>query len=154
MRTLSSADPGAGVLIGGPLRSAELPYLRGVRLLGQTSRKWAQPIEIRYDDPGATVDGIDDVMLEALEAEVAPGDLLTVVYTSGSSATPKAVMHTHGAVLRNTSPVIGQGSYTTFPGRVLGLTPFFWVGGFQNVAGALQSGAAILTLEHLHLENA
>jgi hypothetical protein len=58
-------------------------------------------------------------------------------------------MHSQGTVLRKTAPAVGTGMDATFPGRVLSYMPFFWIGGLQSVAGSLQSGAAVLTLERL-----
>ena len=36
-----------------------------------------------------------------------------------------------------------------FPGRVLNLMPFFWIGGMQELLSSMQSGATLLTLERL-----
>ncbi len=131
------------------LRIAEVPYLRSIWLRGESARTWAKNFAVSTDVAIDAVDGFDDEFLEAHEAEVTPADDLHVTFTSGSSASPKAVVHTHGAVLRKTAPVANAGLDTTFPGRVLCLMPFFWVGGVQMVAGALQSGAAVLTLERI-----
>lgn len=133
----------------GRLRLKELPYLRSVWLLGDSDRRWVEPFTLDKDDPELVVDGFDEELLAAHEAQVSPADDLHVTFTSGSSASPKAVLHTHGAVIRKTAPVANAGLDATFPGRVLSLMPFFWVGGVQMVAGALQSGAAILTLERI-----
>lgn len=131
------------------LRMTEVPYLRSVWILGESTRTWAKSFAISSDRSSYAIDGFDDQILEAHEAEVTPADDLHVTFTSGSSASPKAVVHTHGAVLRKTAPVANAGLDTTFPGRVLSLMPFFWVGGIQMLAGALQSGAAVLTLERI-----
>ena len=76
-----------------------------------------------------------------------PADPLTVVFTSGTTADPKAVIHSQGSVLRKTAPVTDSALNAMFGGRVLSLMPFFWVGGMQEVFAALQSGAALLVLE-------
>ncbi len=151
---LEESIPGLASADGSPLRVVELPYLRSVWLLGQSQRPWARPFAVTPEDADAEVDGIDDAFLEAVEAAVTPADLLTVVFTSGTTADPKGVIHTHGATLRKTAPVANAGLDTTFPGRVLNFMPFFWIGGLQNVVGALQSGAAVLSLERLDAEAA
>ena len=91
-----------------------------------------------------TIDGVDDVLLEAVEAEVSPADPLTVVFTSGTTADPR----------RWCTPRVG---YCARPagsrrcvgchdgGRVLSLMPFFWIGGMQEVLAAPQSGATLVT---------
>ncbi|MBO0730661.1 MAG: acyl--CoA ligase [Acidimicrobiaceae bacterium] len=145
---LEEAIPGLESSSGGPLRLPELPYLRSVRLLAPTGRRWADVSELSTSDTH-DVDGIDDSLLAAVEREVTPADLMLVVFTSGTTAEPKGVIHTQGAVLRKTAPVVGAGMDASFPGRPLSYMPFFWIGGIQSVAGALQSGAAVLTLERL-----
>jgi acyl-CoA synthetase (AMP-forming)/AMP-acid ligase II len=146
---LEEAVPGLSSCSSGHLRIAEVPYLRSIWLLGESARNWAQNFAVSSGAISHSIDGFDDELLEAHEAEVTPADDLHVTFTSGSSASPKAVVHTHGAVLRKTAPVANAGLDTTFPGRALSLMPFFWVGGIQMVAGALQSGAAVLTLEKI-----
>jgi acyl-CoA synthetase (AMP-forming)/AMP-acid ligase II len=138
----------------GRLRLREAPFLRSIWILGDTDRPWADHITVSAAEADATIDGIDDAILEAAEAEVTPGDPMVVVFTSGSSADPKAVIHTHGAVLRKTEPS-SQGSIDLdFAGRMLNLMPFFWIGGLQMAAGALQGGGAVLTIERLEAASA
>jgi acyl-CoA synthetase (AMP-forming)/AMP-acid ligase II len=86
-------------------------------------------------------------LLDAVEAQVAPSDPILVVFTSGTTADPKAVVHSHGSVIRKMSREANAGLNAMFGGRVLCLMPFFWVGGMQEVLAALQSGAALITLE-------
>jgi acyl-CoA synthetase (AMP-forming)/AMP-acid ligase II len=149
---LEEAIPGLATAAPGHLRIAELPYLRSVRLLGPTTRPWAERSEITPDGADEEIDGVDDTLLETVEAEVRPSDPLVVVFTSGTTSDPKGVIHTHGAVVRKTAPMVGHALDSSFPGRPLCLTPFFWVGGVQQVAGALQSGATILTVERIEAE--
>ncbi len=146
---LEDAFPRLAASSSDHLRIAEVPYLRSIWLLGESARTWAKNFAVSTDAVSHAIDGFDDEFLQAHEAEVTPADYLHVTFTSGSSASPKAVVHTHGAVLRKTAPVANAGLDATFPGRVLSLMPFFWVGGVQMVAGALQSGAAVLTLERI-----
>jgi acyl-CoA synthetase (AMP-forming)/AMP-acid ligase II len=137
------------------LRMPTHPYLRSVRLLGPSSRTWAGRLDIETgQDTTEVFAGFDDAMLAAVEAEVSAADPVLAVLTSGTSAEPKAVVHTHGAVIRKTSPVANAALNAPFGGRVLSLMPFFWVGGMQELLGALQSGAAVVTLERLDAEAA
>jgi acyl-CoA synthetase (AMP-forming)/AMP-acid ligase II len=151
---LEEAIPGLASSTASHLRIAELPYLRSVRLLGASTRSWADRSEITPELADDDVDGVDDAMLESVEAEVRAADPLLVVFTSGTTADPKGVIHTHGTVVRKTAPMVGHALDASFPGRPLCLLPFFWVGGLQAVVGALQSGATILTIEKIEAERA
>ena len=76
-----------------------------------------------------------------------PSDELLMIWTSGSAADPKGVVHTHGAAVRKVAPQVGLGLRPSSPGRVFTTMPLFWVGGPQSLLGALYSGAAILCQE-------
>jgi acyl-CoA synthetase (AMP-forming)/AMP-acid ligase II len=114
------------------LRLAALPYLRRVRVLGESTRPWALSIA---DD-----EQVADELLERVEAEVTPADLLVLIQTSGSTAAPKGVLHTHGAVFRKTAVGIGAGP-------IYLAMPFFWVGGLLVLCAALQNGSTLVCQE-------
>ncbi|MEU9273114.1 class I adenylate-forming enzyme family protein [Streptomyces sp. NPDC048251] len=146
---LEKALPALAGAVPGRLRVPEAPYLRSIRLVGESTRGWAEPFEIRTGNGVDEIDGVDDRLLEAVEAEVTPADPIVVVFTSGTTADPKGVVHSQGAVLRKTAPTSDAALNAIFGGRVLCFMPFFWIGGMQEVLAALQSGAAVLTLERL-----
>jgi acyl-CoA synthetase (AMP-forming)/AMP-acid ligase II len=112
------------------------PYLRQVFVLGTSDRSWALTLDI-YHDPGT----ISDALFEQIEAEVTPADLLVLIQTSGSTAEPKGVLHTHGAAFRTVAagPVI--------PGPIFLSMPFFWVGGLLSLWSALHNGATLVCQE-------
>lgn len=151
---LEEAVPGLAASTPGRLRVPDLPYLRSIWLLGGSRRPWAQGVDVSPSGASDPVEGVDDVLLEAIEAEVTPADAFVVVFTSGTAAEPKGVVHTHGAALRKTAPAADAALNAIFGGRVLSLMPFFWVGGLQEVLAAPQSGAALLVLERLDIEAA
>src|SRR5690606_17821295 len=72
-----------------PLHLPAAPYLR---------RVWLDPC----DDAPAEPD-VDEQLLAEVEAEVRPSDRLMMIHTSGATAEPKAVLHTHGAQVRHSS---------------------------------------------------
>jgi acyl-CoA synthetase (AMP-forming)/AMP-acid ligase II len=84
-------------------------------------------------------------IVDALAATVTSSDPMVVMFTSGSSGTPKGVMHSHGNALGAvasglTSRCIDSDTRLYLP------MPFFWVGGFgSGVLSALLAGATLVT---------
>jgi len=145
---LEEAVPSLADGHGQSLRDPEVPYLREIWMVGGSDRPWATSVVLdELDEPAA----ITDELLANVEAEVSPADPLLVIYTSGSSADPKAVVHTHGAAIRKVQAHLGMCLPGSFPGRTFCAMPFFWVGGPQELLGALHSGAAIVTQERFEV---
>lgn len=116
------------------------PYLRAVWTSGVAGRPWCGDVETlagRGDEVG------DGLLLE-VESEVRPADAMVMVFSSGSTADPKAVVHTHGAVIRHAHNV-GQ-MRDLIPEDVLYTPmPLFWVGGFSfTLVGAMHVGATLV----------
>ncbi len=84
-------------------------------------------------------------IVDALAATVTPSDPMVVMFTSGSSGTPKGVVHSHGNALGAVAS--GLASRCIDAGTRLYLPmPFFWVGGFgSGVLSALVAGATLVT---------
>jgi len=134
---LEHAIPGLSECGSPALFLPDVPYLRTIAVMGRCTRAWATPV---VDDHGSSEE-IADELLDAVEREVVPADEMVVIFTSGSASEPKAVVHTQGAVFRKTSlptPGVAPPGGCAFVGQ-----PFFWVGGLQNLASAIQSGATL-----------
>ena len=154
LRALEASFEGLADHGPGPLRLTSAPYLRSIWLLGDATAAdppWATPAGL-FDTPTPSV---DTALLAAIENEVTPADLLLSICTSGSSADPKVVVHTHGVAVRKVHPETGLGLPSSIPDeRVLVVMPFFWVGGPQCLLGALHSGSPIICQERLDPEAA
>jgi acyl-CoA synthetase (AMP-forming)/AMP-acid ligase II len=114
--------------IGGLDRVA-LPSLRNVW--------WRDELEAGTD--------IDAELARAMEARVTPADDLVVIFTSGSSGSPRGVVHSQGGAIRQTAA--GLAARCVRAGTRLYLPmPLFWVGGFGGgLISALVAGATLLT---------
>jgi acyl-CoA synthetase (AMP-forming)/AMP-acid ligase II len=84
-------------------------------------------------------------IVRAMEERVRPADDMVVLFTSGSTSTPKGVIHTHGGGLRATAN--GLGVRCVGPGDRLYIPmPMFWTGGFSSgLITAAVAGATLLT---------
>jgi acyl-CoA synthetase (AMP-forming)/AMP-acid ligase II len=125
----------------------EAPYLRSIWLCGRGERPWATvtPGVWELDDESA----VDDRLLASVESEVTPADALVIVTTSGATAEPKAVVHTHGAEVGH-AWTMAQLYELTEEDRTFTNMPFFWVGGLTVVVlSHLHVGAAVVTVERM-----
>lgn len=141
-RNIEAALPGLGQADPAALRLPAAPYLRSVWLDDSAGLPWARSIEdllARADGPNAP----DAALLAAAEDEVVPGDDACVVYTSGSTAAPKAVVHGQWAVARQ-PPVLATYFDVQPSDRTLSLLPAFWMGGISATLQVLSTGSTLV----------
>jgi acyl-CoA synthetase (AMP-forming)/AMP-acid ligase II len=131
------ADALPGLAEGDSAISLEaVPFLRRVHVWPGCDMPWSMPW------PGGT--GSSAPLTSAVEQEVRPSDDLVLVTTSGTTALPKSVAHTHGSLVRH-AYILARHRGVTSADRIYSPMPFFWVGGLTMVVlQALSTGAAIL----------
>ena len=129
----------------GELRSPRFPHLRGVVALGlDQAHGAAEPWEA-FLGRGA---GVAMDVLDAAAAEVTPADHAVIIYTSGTTAVPKGVLHPHRAPAVQSWRFARQLRLDPSV-RVWSAFPFFWSAGLVMVMGAtLAAGGCIVLQEH------
>jgi acyl-CoA synthetase (AMP-forming)/AMP-acid ligase II len=129
----------------GVLRSPRFPHLRRVVALGlDDGRGAAEPWETFLE----LGDGVGEDVLDAAAAEVMPADHALIIYTSGTTAVPKGVLHPHrGPAIQSWR--FAQQLRLDPSVRVWSAFPFFWSAGLVMVMGAtLAAGGCIVLQEH------
>ena len=131
---LSAGTPGA-------LRCAALPQLRRIACLGSEGCGFQS-----FDELLALGGDVSEELLSAIGDEVHPADEGLIVYTSGTTAHPKGVLHLQRAA------VIQSWRFAEAMGlqpddRVWTAQPFFWTAGIAMSLGATMAAGACLLLE-------
>jgi acyl-CoA synthetase (AMP-forming)/AMP-acid ligase II len=157
---LEKALPGLVNQSAGRLALPSHPYLRRIAMWGESGKSWAsQGPDPLSELPRAP--GLDRDFLRKIEEQVTPGDLLMAICTSGSTAEPKIVVHTHGSVIRATQAFRPFLRIAPDERNYSGL-PLFWLGGLNvNLLPVMYEGACMVfapsprvqdVLETLHQE--
>jgi acyl-CoA synthetase (AMP-forming)/AMP-acid ligase II len=93
---------------------------------------------------GAPADAADASLLDAMERDVDESDPLAIVYTSGSTAAPKGVVHTHFSLLAHQA-ALNEIRGLTKADKLFCNSPFFWIGGIAfAVLATLLAGATLV----------
>jgi acyl-CoA synthetase (AMP-forming)/AMP-acid ligase II len=126
----------------GALRMLDSPHLRSIWLDNAEGLRWAGRVDdllARADEPEAP----DAALLAAVEQEVSSGDDAFVVYTSGSTAVPKAVVHSQWSAARQPR-ALAPYFLMTSRDRTLSLLPAFWLGGIAAALQVMYAGSTLL----------
>lgn len=147
LERLEQAIPGLTEHAGGPLLLPAAPHLRRILVWGDCDRGWARTASEVEALAGASR-SIDTAFLREVEQTITPSDRLVIVYTSGSTADPKAVVHTHGALVRHAFQMAKARDLVP-EDRIWTPMPLFWIGGLCfGLLGAMHCGACTLFEEH------
>jgi acyl-CoA synthetase (AMP-forming)/AMP-acid ligase II len=136
--TLEQAFPELSAADSGPLSIVAAPYLRWIATTGtEQPTPWMHTREWLF----AARSAFSAEVLDAAEREVHAGDPCMILFTSGTTAEPKAILHTHDSVMSQLAAVTealrfaaGTRAYTPMPffwlaGQLHGLFPVLIVGG-------------------------
>jgi acyl-CoA synthetase (AMP-forming)/AMP-acid ligase II len=137
--TVSSAFPALATAQAGAVMLEDAPYLRQVWLDDAQGAAWARPI----DELLARADAVEPELLAAVEGQVVPSDEAVIVYTSGSTSLPKAVVHTQWNITRH-PPELAKLFLITPEDRMLPMLPAFWLGGMAMFFQVLSQGATLV----------
>ncbi len=153
-RFVEEAFPSLSAAGKGPLYLDEAPFLRSIWIEGEADGPWAGTIDLGTNVDSELANSISDDFLEAIEAQVTPGDWLMLIHTSGTTGDPKGVIHTHGSFVRHNENLSDFNGITADTTQFSGL-PWFWIGGVVlSVGHALAKGFKILCLEKFENEPA
>jgi fatty-acyl-CoA synthase len=140
LEPLYAACPELATSSPGELRSERLPELRAVISIDE--RRHDGVYRLRdFVDRASAVRG------DALHAAaLTPADPCYILYTSGSTATPKGVVLGHGGVIENGFD-IGERMHLTAADRVWLAVPLFWSFGSANALPAILSHGGSIVLQ-------
>jgi acyl-CoA synthetase (AMP-forming)/AMP-acid ligase II len=139
---LEAALPGLATSESGALSLVGAPYLRAIWLDDAEGLRWARPVAELLDRADAS-GAPDAALLAAVEREVAPSDDAFVVFTSGTTAVPKAVVHGQRSVA--TQPAALAPIFLNAPeDRTMPLLPAFWLGGIATALQVLTVGGTLV----------
>jgi len=126
----------------GPLRLRNAPYLRSIWLDDAADTGWAGSLAALLAKTAAA-EAPDAELLAAMENEVMPSDDAVIIYTSGSTSLPKAVLHTQRSVAHHPQ-ILGEHFCIKASDRMMPLLPLFWIGGLAMALEVLQAGGTLL----------
>jgi len=127
--------------MGGP-GSARLPDLRRVVVAGDEHPAGVTVL----DELGDLGRDVPDAEIDAAQRAVTPEDVACILYTSGTTSTPKGVQLRHGGLIENMWN-IGERQHLTPADRMWMGISLFWSFGCANALVAVMSHGGTLVLQ-------
>jgi fatty-acyl-CoA synthase len=125
--------------------SGRLPHLLRVVVAGGTPSDG----QIDLDALARGDEGVSEAEIDAAQAAVAAEDVAYILYTSGTTSTPKGVQLCHGGLIENMWS-IGERQHLTPADRMWMGISLFWSFGCANALLAVMThGGTIVLQEHL-----
>ncbi|HTQ34417.1 MAG TPA: AMP-binding protein [Stellaceae bacterium] len=142
LTALREICPELGTSQPGALHCDRLPELRAVIGVGGTAPPgvFSWPAFLRL------AASVDSTALATAQRAVSADDICYILYTSGSTATPKGVTLAHGKVIANGFD-IGERMHLRAADRVWLAVPLFWSFGSANALPAAMTHAGCLVLQ-------
>lgn len=122
------------------------PRLRAIVALGEGKARPGLVTREHFAALGATVAPEE---VEQRRALVRVRDVSMILYTSGTTASPKGCVHTHEALVRNGVVTGRTRFFLTAEDRFWDPLPMFHVGFLIPMIAVMDAGATILTMTHL-----
>jgi fatty-acyl-CoA synthase len=129
--------------LGGP-RSPRLPHLRRVVVVGGEP----PPGLVAFDALWDLGSSVPDAEIDAAQRAVMPDDVACILYTSGTTSTPKGVQLCHGGLLENMWN-IGERQHLGPDDRMWMGISLFWSFGANALIAVMTHGGTIVLQEHL-----
>ncbi len=126
----------------GKLQSAAFPRLREVIVIGEPEGSTPR----RFEDVEALGQAVQDAALHDATHRVNARDMLFMLYTSGTTSTPKGVMLAHYGCIENGFS-IGERQHLTPADRLWLAVPLFWSFGSANAIMALMTHGGTIVLQ-------
>jgi len=129
--------------MGGP-GSARLPTLRRVVVAGDERPAGTIPLE----DVASLGRDVPDAEIDAPQRAMTPEDVACILYTSGTTSTPKGVQLCHGGLLENMWN-IGERQHLTPADRMWMGISLFWSFGANALVAVMSHGGTLVLQEQL-----
>ena len=124
--------------------AGSLPGLRRVIRVAPDDREL--PGGVSWDSVMQAAESVDENVVDETEAAVEPPDVACILYTSGSTSTPKGVQLQHYALIENMWGV-GERQHLRPGDRLWLAVSLFWGLGCENALFALMTHAGTIVLQ-------